>query len=133
MFRKIIIVSLVFVQIATVSAQTPTSIIQKDVVADSRLETLLSKHIEVNEQNLVSGYRIQIYFGGDRSKATSIKGQFLSSKGPKISAYETYDAPNFKIRIGDFRTRLEAHRYLKEIKGEFPSSFIIESEIEYSN
>ena len=133
MFRRIIIASLVFVQIATVSAQTPTSISQKNVVADARLKILLSKHIEVNEQNLVSGYRIQIYFGGDRSKATSIKGQFLSSKGPKISAYETYDAPNFKIRIGDFRTRLEAHRYLKEIKGEFPSSFIIESEIEYSN
>jgi hypothetical protein len=32
--------------------------------------------------------------------------------------------------VGDFRTKLEAYKFLKEISIEFPGSFIVQDEIE---
>lgn len=112
-------------------AQTPADTIQKDVSADPRLQTLVKKHTEVREKVNRKGYRVQIYFGADKTKAKEMKARFLGRYSDKVRAYEIYEVPNFKIRVGDFRTRLEAYRFLKEIKSEFPTAFIVESEIEY--
>ena len=58
-----------------------------------------------------------------------MKAKFLS-QFPDVAAYEKYDQPNFNIRVGDFRTKLEAYRLLKELQQEFPSAFIVQDEIE---
>jgi hypothetical protein len=113
------------------SAQTASDSIQKGVVADPRLQTLVSKHQEMNAHGKEKGYRVQIYFGGDKAKANEQKAKFLARYSSGINAYEVYEVPNFKIRVGDFRTKLEAYRFLKKIRVEFPSAFIVESEIEY--
>lgn len=113
------------------SAQTASDSIQKGVVADPRLQTLVAKHDEVNTHKKAKGYRVQIYFGADKTKANEQKAKFLGRYPNDINAYEVYEVPNFKVRVGDFRTRLEAYRFLKKIRAEFPSAFIVESEIEY--
>ncbi|CAN5334879.1 hypothetical protein BH09BAC5_BH09BAC5_27460 [soil metagenome] len=113
------------------SAQTGSDSLQKGVIADSRLQTLVTKHEEVNSQVNGQGYRVQIYFGGDKTKANEMKAKFLGRYSSNINAYEIYDVPNFKIRVGDFRTKMDAYRFLKKIKSEFPSAFIVESEIEF--
>jgi hypothetical protein len=113
------------------TAQTATDSIQKGVVADPRLQTLVTKHVEVNAHAKEKGYRVQIYFGADKAKANEIKAKFLNRYSGDIKAHEIYDLPNFKIRVGDFRSRMDAYRFLKKIKSEFPSAFIVESEIEY--
>lgn len=74
------------------------------------------------------GYRVQIYFGGVRQKAAEVKLDF-AGKHPEIASYLTYLAPNFKVRVGDFRTRLEAQGFLKSIEGQYPTSFIVQDEI----
>ena len=112
-------------------AQTASDSIQKDVHADPRLQTLVGKHVEVNTHGKEKGYRVQIYFGADKTKANEFKARFLGRYSGDIKAYEVYDVPNFKIRVGDFRSRLDAYRFLKKIRAEFPSAFIVESEIEY--
>lgn len=114
-----------------IHAQSPADTIQKDVSADPRLKVLVKKHTEVREKVNRKGYRIQIYFGADKTKAKEMKAKFLGRYSDKVRAYEIYEVPNFKIRVGDFRTRLEAYRFLKEIKAEFPTAFIVESDIEY--
>jgi hypothetical protein len=115
----------------SLSAQTASDSIQKGVNADPRLQTLVSKHEEVNASGKEKGYRVQIYFGADKSKANEMKAKFLGRYAGDIKAYEVYEVPNFKIRVGDFRTRLDAYRFLKKIRSEFPSAFLVESEIEY--
>lgn len=99
--------------------------------ADPRLQTMLEKHVEYNLRSKGKGYRVQIYFGSDKTKAKEVKARFLNLYGKETSAYEPYEQPNFKIRVGDFHTRLEAYRFLKMIKADFPTAFIVESEIEY--
>lgn len=75
------------------------------------------------------GYRIQIYFGNDKLQAKDVRSKYLNAF-PTSKAYEVYEIPNFKVRVGDFRTRLEAYQFLKQLKSEFPGAFIVQSEIE---
>ena len=101
-----------------------------DFVVDARIKELLNKHIEVNSSAPIKGYRVKIHFGADKNKAREIKGNFIA-KFPNVPAYEKYDQPNFNIRVGDFRTKLEAYRFLKEVQIEFPSAFLVQDEIEF--
>lgn len=131
MTRNFFLFLLIFAGSFSLRAQTATDSIQKGVEGDPRLHTLVNKHVDVNAHAKGKGYRVQIYFGSDKAKANEMKAKFLAQYASGIHAYEVYDVPNFKIRVGDFRTRMEAYRFLKKIRADFPSSFIVESEIEY--
>src|SRR5690348_586887 len=75
---------------------------------NERLDKLIAKQKDGNTlKQTMPGYRIQIYFGGARQKATEIKNDF-SEKHADVPSYLSYSAPNFKVRVGDFRSHLEA-------------------------
>jgi len=85
----------------------------------------------------VMGYRVQIYYGSDRRKMYSEQAQF-KSEYPKMNTYITYKEPNYYLRVGDFRTRLEAQRFMNELRATYPTLFIFREKInaqnlEYSN
>jgi hypothetical protein len=103
-----------------------------EIVQEKKVQDLVNKHIEINSKAAIKGYRIKIHFGSDKNKAKEIKSKFIS-KFPDIAAYEKYDQPNFNIRVGDFRSKLDAYKALKEIQLEFPSSFLVQDEIEMPN
>lgn len=111
-------------------AQTAALTPSVEVVSDKRVGTLVEKHTEINQRGKGKGYRVQIYFGSDKAKAKEMKAKFLNLYGREMRAYEPYEQPNFKIRVGDFRTRMEAYRFWKKIKADFPTAFIVESDIE---
>ncbi|MBO4593599.1 MAG: hypothetical protein J5678_05350, partial [Bacteroidaceae bacterium] len=46
----------------------------------------------------------------------------------QMQAYIVYDEPNFKVKVGDFRTRLEAYAFLQEIKDVY-KGYIIKDNI----
>ena len=54
------------------------------------------------------------------------KGMF-----PGVSAYRTYSNPFFRVTVGDFRTKSEAMRLLQQVKGAFPTAFIVRETIGY--
>jgi len=101
------------------------------VVKDGKIQSVLDKYYEVNERKngKIPGYRVQIHFGSDRTKAKEIKSKF-QGKHPETRAYDPYEQPNFKVRVGDFRTKLEAYSFMKEIMIEFPGAFIVQDDIE---
>ena len=37
----------------------------------------------------------------------------------------TFETPNYKVRIGKFRTRLEAEKALSKVKNVYPAAFVI--------
>lgn len=74
------------------------------------------------------GYRVQIFLG-DRTSAETTKRAFLQ-KHPDIPAYLSWLAPNFRLRVGDLRTRLEAEHLLRDMKLLYPGSYIVPDEIE---
>ncbi len=127
---KSVIFSIVFILVAQLSlAQKTTTCYNEDstltITKDQRYDQLVEKQKRMNSLNqTMPGYRIQIYFGAVRQKASEVKLDF-NSKFPGTATYLTYQQPNFKVRIGDFRSRFEAQKFLKSIDGIFPSGFIV--------
>lgn len=74
------------------------------------------------------GYRIQIYFGDQRQLAMDMKTSFQNAH-PGITAYVVYQQPHFKVRIGDFKSRLEATGFLAGMTGEFSQAFIVPDDV----
>lgn len=67
-------------------------------------------------------YKIQLYYG-NLNKANDIMNK-SKSNFKKWTTSIKWETPNYKVWLGNFRTRLEADRALKEIHGKFPSAFI---------
>lgn len=74
------------------------------------------------------GYRVQIYYGSQRAKATEVRTEFIK-KFPGIAPYLIYQQPNFKVRLGDFKTRLEAQVLLEQVTLDFPAAFVVKDEV----
>jgi hypothetical protein len=107
------------------------------IVQDARINTLVEKHVAFNEnRNSIKGFRIQIFFdsgNNSKSKATTIMNEF-TAKHPKTEAYLMFLEPNYKVRVGDFRSRMDAQRFLYKIAEEYPDAFIVkDDEINYPN
>lgn len=104
------------------------SVLQSQTVRDAVDERVLS-----NEASEFNGYRIRIYFDNSqnaREASSAILSDFESGH-PDMPAYRTFDSPNFKVTVGDFRTRSEALAALKAIQTEFPSAFIVREKFKF--
>ncbi len=82
----------------------------------------------------IDGYRIQIAaVTGTNSKSTAESERYLfSSRYPSIPAYISFKEPYFRIRVGNYATRLEAYFALQEIRTSYPNAYIIPDKINYS-
>ena len=108
------------------------------VVKDPLIDSLIAKRMEVYKSSgevkvgkpIVSsfGYRVQIFYGSDRREVFSQQARFKSLY-PKFNTYLVYKEPNYYVRVGDFRTRLEAQRLMSEIRPTFPTLFIFREKI----
>lgn len=78
----------------------------------------------------IEGYRIQLSFG-KKEEVNDIRTEFLQ-KYPDCRAYVSWLQPNFRLRIGDFRTRLQAERFKREIMEDYPNCYIVRDHIEPS-
>lgn len=93
---------------------------------DQRIERLMDDLSR--KKHALRGFRVQIFLG-DRPQAEELRRNFLI-KHPDVPAYMPYQAPNFKVRVGDCRTRLEAEKLRQSIKEEFPGAYLVPDEIE---
>jgi len=109
------------------SAQSRTYTVTGDVAVNAMVE----KHVEFNNRvKTFPGYRVQIAsFSGANSKnsAFSLRDRFIIDY-PSVQAYIVFDEPNFKVKVGDFRTRLEAYAFLQQIKDVY-KGYIIKDNI----
>lgn len=102
-----------------------------NIKASSGFTHLIDSTIQANKaRNKIKGYRIQIYFGGNRKKARRIKTRFLRNH-PQKRAYTVYQQPNFKIRVGNFRNKLEAQKLYHKLNKRFKTVFIVPTRIKY--
>ena len=92
-----------------------------------KIDLLIEEYLENKKYN---GYRIQIFSSSNNKwEAVKAKSEFIRLF-PQIKSYLVYQAPNFKVRVGDFLDRLEANEMLKLIQVSFPSAFIVKGEVE---
>ncbi|MCY1635652.1 hypothetical protein [Marinifilum sp. D737] len=105
-----------------------------NILQDERIDQLLETDSIINSQKQsFTGYRIQIFFGGstDREKAFQIKDEFLELF-PEERAYVVYTAPDFRVRVGNFRTKLESIELYKACSEFYPNCYPVKTEIMFS-
>jgi hypothetical protein len=78
--------------------------------------------------HVIEGYRVQIHLGS-KTDAVKVRQAFLQ-RHPEVPAYLSYLAPNFRIRVGDLRDRVEAERLRQELRAEFPGCYVVQDQIE---
>ena len=107
------------------------------VIKDPRLDILSQKQALINKRTSaltsngkVKGFRIQITSTNSRDQAFNVKTLVLS-KFPDQKVYTTYQAPLFKVRVGDFIKREDAERYRKLMLSIFPTGlYVVEDVVE---
>lgn len=108
-----------------VSAQNITYDIEPSVQEASRLHT--DAWEKVGKMNI---FCIQLgSYSGENSgtKAQSIVNELnaqFRSRGINAQAYSVFDAPNHKVRVGNFSTKQEAYGMFHELQVQYPGAFI---------
>jgi len=74
------------------------------------------------------GFRIQIYSGSSRNEAYAVQARF-QQQFEDISTYVSYTQPNYRVKVGDFRSRSEAQAFMSEIRRSFPTVFLFTEQI----
>lgn len=97
------------------------------------IHNLLKWHTYLNEQKKTfSGFRIQIHsvnsYGCNIDELKEIRNKFEETF-QTIPAYLKYFDPDFKIRTGNYHSRLESIPDLYKIRKLYPSSYPVKTEI----
>ena len=81
---------------------------------------------------VVEGFRVQLLATRDRFSAEKFQSELEQIYNKKI--YIIFEAPNYKVRIGDFIDRQRAEIVRKDLsKNGYPSAWIIRTKIEPIN
>ncbi len=94
---------------------------------DPRIKILLNLKSKMDKEGEFSDrYKIQLYYG-NLNQANEI---MKSSKEtfPQWDSTIRWETPNYKVWLGNYRTRLDADRALKEVHNKFPNAFIFKPE-----
>jgi len=82
-------------------------------------------------KNGVDGWRVQLTFKAKQEEIKQLKIDFINLY-PEIPAYFSYEEPYYRVRVGNFRTRLEAIKIKQRINKNFPVAYPVPSIINFS-
>lgn len=100
------------------------------IKAPEAIDSMVQAQIEKNKtNNSVSGFRVQVMQTPDRKKANDAKTSLLE-KNPEMDVYIIYQAPNYKVRVGNYIKRIECVNIYKILLADFPQSFVVPDKIE---
>ncbi|MBR5176982.1 MAG: hypothetical protein IKW89_13810 [Bacteroidales bacterium] len=97
------------------------------------MQSALDGYIANNAAKKLTGYRIRVYFdNGQNARARSEAiARSISGAYPGIGVYRTFESPNFKVTVGDFRTKDEALKVYHALKSTYPTALLLRDTINY--
>lgn len=131
---KKMLILILFFSANKLFAQTDTGrvILHKD----PRVDLLIKKQIQINEvttrdsRRSMPGFRIQVIASNDRNKVFSAKAK-IYQQYPELKLYILYLPPNYKLKVGNFKTQEEAQPYVDQLSRLYPTGvYIIHDVIE---
>ncbi len=112
---------------AVVSQTTGKPKVIQPALLDSLIE--LSKRPALNK---IEGFRIQIFMESGNNAVSHAEETIagFNAAFPDIPAYLSFGQPYYRVRVGNFRSRLEAESQLRFIIITYPKAFVIKETIE---
>ena len=94
---------------------------------DPRVDRMLSDYAKYYKKHaFIHGYRIQI-FSGDKVKAMEKRKAYQRSGHFVDIPYSTllYEAPNWKVHIGNYRNKHKATKQVEQIRKTFRGAIVV--------
>jgi hypothetical protein len=122
----ILLVFIVFLQ-NNLEAQTEDGTVR--IESSAHIDQMLAQKKSYNKSlEKFQGFKIQIYYGSEK-ECYEVKEEFKSLY-PEIATSIIFSTPQWKLQIGNYRTRLEADHSMVSIKKEYPSAIVLATEID---
>ncbi len=125
---------LLFTLIYSTVAYGQDSSVVAMIHVDPRIDSLMKKQIQINEATTrdsrrnIPGFRIQVATSNNRNDVFVVKTK-IYQKYPELKPYLIYQPPNYKLKVGNFKTREEAEPYLQKLTAVFPSGVYLVPDI----
>lgn len=107
-----------------------------ELVVPAEVGVMMKSHIMQNQlSKRFTGFRIQIASVNSAQKPVeeleAMRDKF-EEDFPYIPAYLQYTVPDFKIRVGNYRSKLEAIPHLQKIRKLYPDCYVVKCEITFN-
>jgi len=94
--------------------------------SDTKVNAVKSLDSNITE---IEGFRVQVFATQDRNRADQLQRELVLKFDEKV--YIIFEAPNYKLRVGDFLDRENAEMLrLRLVSSDFPSSWIVRTRIQ---
>ncbi|MFN3849100.1 MAG: SPOR domain-containing protein [Spirosomataceae bacterium] len=93
---------------------------------NAALDTIAARNKNIK---YMQGYRIQLYVGNSRDEANAAKA-YLYQNFPELNAYMSFTQPTYRLKVGDFMSKIDAERYHVSMKQEYSASMIVPDKID---
>lgn len=94
------------------------------IVTPKKLDTIISQKIIIDRINFKKKtYTIQIYYGNFDEASYTLKE--FEERFPKIKAEILFETPNYKIRVGKFKSESDASKTLEKLNFFYKDAFIL--------
>lgn len=100
---------------------------------DYRVEQLIQRQREIHvADSTIDGYRIQIFMesGNDAVEHANMVIEEFKLKYTDLPIYLVFGQPYYRLRVGDFRTRLEAEKIFQTLSKDYKKAFITSDRIQ---
>ncbi|MBQ9193505.1 MAG: hypothetical protein IJ156_07285 [Bacteroidales bacterium] len=99
----------------------------------SALRSALERYVQNNASKKLTGYRIRVFYDNGQTARTRSESiaRAVSNAYPGIGVYRTFESPNFKVMVGDFRTKDEALKVYQSLKATYPTALLLKDTINY--
>ena len=124
---------LIFIIICLFSSSIIAQNTENMTINDSRIDSLMSTQIKLNNsKHGVDGYRVQIHHNQSQSRQESqkVRAKF-SSDFPHLKTYLKFKSPYYKIQVGNFINKLDAHKVQKEISKKYRGTYIVPATVPF--
>ena len=100
---------------------------------NTQIDDVNNLFIEQSKANpTISGYTILVYSGSGANSKLKARNSLINFESlyPDYPTHLAWKSPNYELRVGDFRTKLEAEKLLITIQKDFPTAFVKVANIE---
>ena len=97
------------------------------------MRTAFDSYVASNASKKLTGYRIRVFFdnGQNARNRSEAIARSISNAYPGMGVDRTFESPNFKVTVGDFRTKDEALKVYHALKATYPTALILKETINY--
>lgn len=116
--KSIVFIALLISFTLQLSAQEGTITVEQDPGVDE----LIKRYTTVNSK--ANFYQIQVGFGSYQ-KAQNLKSK-IDIDFPTWYSKIEFESPTYRVRLGKFKTKLEAERKYQEVRKKYPDAMLLE-------